>query len=132
MAWRGRHLVYHSPMNIYEVHLGSWRRTGEGEFLSYRDMAAWLVPYVKEMGFTHVELMPVTEHPLDASWGYQCTGYFAATSRFGAIPEFGRVENDGIVFKTAQPSVVERRTPHWYREIFPGRPPSRNTRIRKG
>ena len=86
MEYRAKQVPYTSPMNIYECHLGSWRRTGEGEFLSYRDIASYLVPYIKEMGFTHVELLPVTEHPLDASWGYQCTGYFAATSRFG-IPD---------------------------------------------
>ncbi|MCD8211567.1 MAG: 1,4-alpha-glucan branching protein GlgB [Oscillospiraceae bacterium] len=83
MKWRAKHPVYDRPLNIYEVHLGSWRRTPEGEFLSYRDTARYLVPYVKEMGFTHVELLPVTEHPLDASWGYQCAGYFAPTSRYG-------------------------------------------------
>ena len=83
LAFRAKNPPYRRPMNIYECHLGSWRRTGEGEFLSYRDITGYLVPYVKEMGFTHVELLPVTEHPLDASWGYQCTGYFAATSRYG-------------------------------------------------
>ncbi len=83
LKYRAKHPPYHLPMNIYEVHLGSWRRTGEGDFLSYRDIAHYLVPYVKEMGYTHVEFLPVMEHPLDMSWGYQCTGYFAATSRFG-------------------------------------------------
>ncbi len=88
LSFRRKTPVYDHPLNIYELHLGSWRRTGAGEFLSYRDIAAYLIPYVKEMGFTHVELLPVCEHPLDASWGYQVTGYFAPTSRFGTPHDF--------------------------------------------
>ena len=74
-------------MSIYEVHLGSWKRHPDGRFYSYRELAEHLVPYVRDMGFTHVEFLPVTEHPLDESWGYQTTGYFAATARFGAPDE---------------------------------------------
>ena len=77
LDWRKKNPIYQKPLNIYEVHLGSWRRTGEGEFLSYRDIAEYLVPYVKEMGFTHVELMPVTEHPLDDSWARVLAKLFA-------------------------------------------------------
>ena len=78
----------HSPMSIYEVHLGSWQRGPEGEFLDYPELAARLVAYVQEMGFTHIELLPITEHPYDPSWGYQSTGYFAPTSRYGDPDEF--------------------------------------------
>jgi 1,4-alpha-glucan branching enzyme len=77
--------VFESPINIYEIHLGSWRRKENGDFLSYEELSEILPSYVKEMGYTHVEIMPIVEHPLDASWGYQGTGYYSPTSRYGSL-----------------------------------------------
>ncbi|MBD8531033.1 1,4-alpha-glucan branching protein GlgB [Massilia sp. CFBP 13647] len=79
-----------APLSIYEVHLGSWRRVPEGgdRWLTYRELAAQLIPYVKELGFSHIELLPVSEHPFDGSWGYQPIGLYAPTSRFGSPEDF--------------------------------------------
>ncbi len=84
---RARRNWLREPISIYEVHLGSWRRGPTGQVLSYRELARQLGPYVKDLGFTHVELLPITEYPLDESWGYQCTGYFAPTRRYGEPDE---------------------------------------------
>jgi 1,4-alpha-glucan branching enzyme len=91
MKQRNTHNALNAPWSVYEVHLASWMRPDkydEERYYSYTEIAERLVPYVKELGFTHVEFMPVTEHPFDGSWGYQGTGYFAPTSRFGAPQEF--------------------------------------------
>ena len=90
MASRSQNNSHKAPVSIYEVHLGSWRRVVEEEnrFLTYREAAQALAAYLIDTGFTHIELMPITEFPFEGSWGYQCSGYFAPTARYGTPEEF--------------------------------------------
>jgi len=97
---RSQHNIFRQPLSIYEVHLGSWKRDEDNQPLTYHQLADRLIDYVSEMNYTHIELLPVTEHPFDGSWGYQTTGYYAATSRYGKPEDFmylvDRCHQEGI------------------------------------
>lgn len=91
--WQNKKRDFNEPMNIYEVHFGSWKRKWTGDFFSYKELFE-LIDYVKDMEYTHIEIMPITEHPLDKSWGYQATGYYSVTSRYGTPDEFKSFVNE--------------------------------------
>lgn len=87
-ANKKRKVIYKKPINVYEVHFSSWKKHADGSSYSFQELSETLIPYVKEMGYTHIELMPIMEHPLEASWGYQTTGYYAVAARYGNVLEF--------------------------------------------
>ncbi|MBE6063482.1 MAG: 1,4-alpha-glucan branching protein GlgB [Clostridium butyricum] len=107
IARRNRVNVLEEPLNVYEIHLGSWKRKENGDFLSYEELSEELPAYIKEMGYTHIEIMPLVEHPLDASWGYQGTGYYSPTSRYGKLEGLKKLinklhqENIGVIMDWA-------------------------------
>jgi 1,4-alpha-glucan branching enzyme len=94
MSARAGHQAAGQPMSIYELHLGSWRHTADGRSPSYAEVTPWLIDYLRQTGFTHVELMPIMEHPFGGSWGYHVTGYFAPTTRYGTPAEFATMVDD--------------------------------------
>lgn len=107
ISMRDKVNVLEQPLNIYEIHLGSWKRKENGDFLSYEEICEELPSYIKEMGYTHIEIMPLVEHPLDASWGYQGTGYYSPTSRYGNLEGLKKLinrlheENIGVIMDWA-------------------------------